>query len=99
MFDCANVEMRELLPELAAGTLDDATRARVERHVGSCAECASELETLRLVRSAYAVTPTVDVRRIVAALRNAVPLPQGCLLYTSDAADERSSVDLGGRRI
>ena len=26
-------------------------------------------------------------------------LVDGCLLYTSDAADERSSVDLGGRRI
>ena len=26
-------------------------------------------------------------------------LPGCCLLYTSDAADERSSVDLGGRRI
>ena len=26
-------------------------------------------------------------------------LHQACLLYTSDAADERSSVDLGGRRI
>ena len=26
-------------------------------------------------------------------------LPHTCLLYTSDAADERSSVDLGGRRI
>src|SRR5678816_4945406 len=25
--------------------------------------------------------------------------PDICLLYTSDAADERSSVDLGGRRI
>ena len=25
--------------------------------------------------------------------------PIDCLLYTSDAADERSSVDLGGRRI
>ena len=25
--------------------------------------------------------------------------PKCCLLYTSDAADERSSVDLGGRRI
>ena len=25
--------------------------------------------------------------------------PQGCLLYTSDACDERSSVDLGGCRI
>ena len=26
-------------------------------------------------------------------------LVHDCLLYTSDAADERSSVDLGGRRI
>ena len=26
-------------------------------------------------------------------------LTNPCLLYTSDAADERSSVDLGGRRI
>ena len=28
-----------------------------------------------------------------------VPQREHCLLYTSDAADERSSVDLGGRRI
>ena len=27
------------------------------------------------------------------------PRQMRCLLYTSDAADERSSVDLGGRRI
>ena len=27
------------------------------------------------------------------------PQVESCLLYTSDAADERSSVDLGGRRI
>ena len=26
-------------------------------------------------------------------------MAEACLLYTSDAADERSSVDLGGRRI
>ena len=31
-----------------------------------------------------------DVNQILAEI---------CLLYTSDAADERSSVDLGGRRI
>ena len=31
------------------------------------------------------------------AVRNVSSNP--CLLYTSDAADERSSVDLGGRRI
>jgi anti-sigma factor RsiW len=68
MFDCANVEMRELLPELAAGTLDAATRSRVEEHVRSCAECASELETLRAVRGAFAATPAVDTRRIAASL-------------------------------
>ena len=33
-------------------------------------------------------------------LRSQINDKQGlCLLYTSDAADERSSVDLGGRRI
>ena len=35
-------------------------------------------------------------------MRHLVPTGTGlkaCLLYTSDAADERSSVDLGGRRI
>ena len=32
-------------------------------------------------------------------LRARHELHRSCLLYTSDAADERSSVDLGGRRI
>src|SRR5678809_464779 len=40
----------------------------------------------------------VDVYRSVADPR-APRLLLLCLLYTSDAADERSSVDLGGRRI
>ena len=31
--------------------------------------------------------------------RSGQALRCNCLLYTSDAADERSSVDLGGRRI
>ena len=31
--------------------------------------------------------------------KNSPLLHDSCLLYTSDAADERSSVDLGGRRI
>ena len=39
-----------------------------------------------------------DRRHHAAAASAAVRLA-GCLLYTSDAADERSSVDLGGRRI
>ena len=39
--------------------------------------------------------PARAIRRVVG---QAAPL-EACLLYTSDAADERSSVDLGGRRI
>jgi anti-sigma factor RsiW len=89
MFDCANVEMRELLPELAAGTLDAATRSRVEQHVAACAECASELETLRLVRSAYRAAPLVDVNRIVASL----PKPSAPARATSGAAPVRRWMD------
>ena len=39
-----------------------------------------------------------DLRVDVIATRDALKA-RICLLYTSDAADERSSVDLGGRRI
>ena len=38
-------------------------------------------------------------RRRVAADQQEQERARACLLYTSDAADERSSVDLGGRRI
>ena len=47
-----------------------------------------------------------DARVVVVAASMALVTSAGeahmaidCLLYTSDAADERSSVDLGGRRI
>ena len=40
-----------------------------------------------MARTRMAPTPSIPV------------MGTTCLLYTSDAADERSSVDLGGRRI
>ena len=46
------------------------------------------------------IPPMGDVDRRRAWNRALSPAPAApCLLYTSDAADERSSVDLGGRRI
>ena len=52
---------------------------------------------LVLVAPAFArlqlISPTPE------AQRQGKSLAWNCLLYTSDAADERSSVDLGGRRI
>ena len=40
-----------------------------------------------------------DVYPYVFALRKPLAIGCDCLLYTSDAADEEDSVDLGGRRI
>ena len=45
------------------------------------------------------VPDAVDVRHPGGRLRAHRSRSGDCLLYTSDAADERSSVDLGGRRI
>src|SRR5688572_10315052 len=72
MSDCLNVEIRELLPDYPGGTLSASRRPEVDAHVASCAECADELALLRLVREAYAESPAVNVKAIVAALpRNA----------------------------
>ena len=48
------------------------------------------LEMIEILRQLY---PHVEIAGVGMAQS------AGCLLYTSDAADERSSVDLGGRRI
>ena len=49
---------------------------------------AMELKRLRLARKPLFAVPNHMLGQF-----------STCLLYTSDAADERSSVDLGGRRI
>ena len=55
---------------------------------------------LRVTRRPWRPSPRLSSKRnspphLSASRRNC----STCLLYTSDAADERSSVDLGGRRI
>ena len=40
-----------------------------------------------------------ELRSRLEKLQAEIEQTESCLLYTSDAADERSSVDLGGRRI
>src|SRR5678815_3157944 len=59
------------------------------------AECSRKVVNGRKV--AGAIKSLVNAKGL--SLECARVLHEGCLLYTSDAADERSSVDLGGRRI
>ena len=50
----------------------------------------------------YLFPPEPSMRLVIDTIEfgtRHMPLWNTCLLYTSDAADERSSVDLGGRRI
>ena len=60
------------------------------------------------IRDSYhalqSIDRSADRRRVLAGGRLGSSVMESmwykdCLLYTSDAADERSSVDLGGRRI
>jgi anti-sigma factor RsiW len=67
MSDCQDLAIREQLPELLHGALDDAEQARVQAHLEWCRACADELEIMRAVL-ATASTPTVDVSRIAAAI-------------------------------
>ena len=50
----------------------------------------------RILELRFGAAGTTSLWRVAPYRRQ--PL-RGCLLYTSDAADERSNVDLGGRRI
>ena len=52
-------------------------------------DTVKQAETFSAIRQAFDIPRREDIK-----LRD-----YPCLLYTSDAADERSSVDLGGRRI
>lgn len=69
MTDCRNAGMRDQLPLLAAGRLDEAARSAVDAHVAGCAECREELALIQRVRATTSRSPEVDVARIAAAVR------------------------------
>lgn len=70
MSDCLNIEVRERLPEWLHGTLPASERAVVDAHLATCAECAAELDVLRVAMATLRARPVprIDTRAIVAAL-------------------------------
>jgi anti-sigma factor RsiW len=68
MTDCTNLEMRDLLPDLARGALTGPSLVAVERHLATCASCRAELALVRSARTVLSVAPAVDASRIAAAV-------------------------------
>jgi anti-sigma factor RsiW len=68
MTDCTNLEMRDLLPDLARGALTGPSLVAVERHLATCASCRAELALVRSARTVLSVAPPVDASRIAAAV-------------------------------
>ena len=58
-------------------------------------------DSLPTLRHRVILSPAAEIegRKVDETLTALIERVEACLLYTSDAADERSSVDLGGRRI
>ena len=73
MSECANVEVREMLPDLLHGALQGEVRDGVERHVAECSDCEAELALLASARRAMAALPVSAVS--VASIVRALPLP------------------------
>jgi hypothetical protein len=67
MHDCADANMRDLLPGYVHNALPKAERARVAAHLAACTDCAAEAELIRTAMRAFPA-PAVDVGRIVKAL-------------------------------
>ena len=102
------VNSRRLAERLAAAINELAGETIARSHHGSLArEQRVEIEDRLKAGLLPALIATsslelgIDMGAIDLVIQIEAPssVSSGCLLYTSDAADERSSVDLGGRRI
>jgi anti-sigma factor RsiW len=62
-------QVTDLLPELAAGTLDDASASAVRAHITTCDECAAEWSLISSLRAAAPAVPADLASRISATVR------------------------------
>lgn len=61
MRDCAQGELRDLLPDLVHDRLPPDDAARVRAHVSGCADCAAEVALLQELAIAFDAPVAVDV--------------------------------------
>jgi anti-sigma factor RsiW len=60
--------LRDALPDLLNGKLNELDTATLTAHVESCAECRTELALLREVKTAGAIVPAINVAAIASRI-------------------------------
>ena len=72
-----------LLPWLVNGTLSETERLAVERHAAECADCAAEIESLKIVQSAIRndalapIVPKADASKVLSRVGSMPSTEQG----------------------
>lgn len=90
MNDCTNLEMRDLLPDLARGALSGPARSALEAHLATCDACRAELAVVRKAYAALNVAPPVDASRIAAAVARSTSLRREAMTSVAQARRRRA---------
>ena len=90
MSDCTNLDLRDLLPDLARGALSGPSRVALDAHLATCAACRAELEVVRRAHAVLSAAPPVDTTRIAAAVTRATALRREATTSVAQARRRRA---------
>lgn len=100
MSECANLDMRDRLPDFVRGALSAASSVELEDHLATCAECRAELRLLRDARAVLRASPSADAPRIVAAIGRSSAIRRDATAAVGEARRRRTwSVATPSRRL
>lgn len=100
MSDCTNLEMRDLLPDLARGALSGSSLTAIEVHVATCSACRDELALVRKALGVLSATPSVDTPRIAAAVARSTAVRRDAAAAVAQTRRRRASTfATPGRRV
>jgi anti-sigma factor RsiW len=91
MTDCTNVEMRDLLPDLARGALSGPSLVALEFHLATCEACRAELELVRKAHGVLSATPSIDTARIASAVARSSALRRDATAAVAHTRRRRAS--------
>lgn len=75
MTDVTHEEIRDSLPDMIHSTIDGERRRLIEDHLRACAECATEMRVLQMVKDAPSFAPMIDAVKVSSLILPYVRIP------------------------